>query len=81
VITCEQFMAELGDYMEGEVAADVRRKLESHLAHCRTCKVVCDSTEKTIRIVTDSGSFYLPDEAAGLVVTRIMERIRRDLES
>jgi hypothetical protein len=81
VITCEQFMADFGDYFEGEVAADLRREMESHISHCRTCQVVCDSTSKTVRIVTDSGSFYLSPEAAQPLVARIMARIRGDQES
>jgi putative zinc finger protein len=81
VITCEQFMADFGDYFEGEVAVDLRREMESHISHCRTCQVVCDSTSKTVRIVTDSGSFYLRPEAAQPLVAQIMARIRGSLES
>jgi hypothetical protein len=81
VITCEQFMADFGDYFEGEVAADLRREMESHLSHCRTCQVVCDSTSKTVRIVTDSGSFYLRPKAVQPLVAQIMARIRGSLES
>jgi hypothetical protein len=74
-------MADFGDYFEGEVAADLRREMESHISHCRTCQVVCDSTSKTVRIVTDSGSFYLHPEAAQPLVAQIMARIRGSLES
>jgi hypothetical protein len=74
-------MADFGDYFEGEVAADLRREMESHLAHCRTCQVVCDSTSKTVRIVTGSGSFYLRPEAAQPLIAQIMARIRGSLES
>jgi hypothetical protein len=81
VITCEQFMADFGDYFEGEVAADLRREMESHISHCRTCQVVCDSTSKTVRIVTDSGSFYLRPKAVQPLVAQIMARIRGSLES
>ena len=81
MITCEQFMADFGDYFEGEVAADLRREMESHLSHCRTCQVVCDSTSKTVRIVTDSGSFYLRPTAVQPLVAQIMARIRGSLES
>jgi hypothetical protein len=81
VITCKEFMAVFGDYWEGEVAADVRRQMEGHLSHCRTCHVVLDSTGKTVRIVTESGSFDLPDEATKPIVAQIMARIRRDLAS
>ena len=81
MITCEQFMADFGDYFEGEVAADLRREMESHISHCRTCQVVCDSCSKTVRIVTDSSSFYLRPEAAQPLIAQIMARIRGSLES
>jgi hypothetical protein len=78
MITCDEFMAELGDYLEGDVAAEVRRQLEHHLSHCRICQVVYDSTLKTVKIVTDSGSFDLPDAAAGPIKDKIMTRIRKE---
>jgi hypothetical protein len=77
VISCEAFMAEFGNFLEGDLATDVRRQLENHLAHCRTCQVLYDSTRKTIKIVTDSGSFDLPETAAKLIADKIMARIRR----
>ena len=69
-------MADFGDYLEGEIAADLPREMESHLSHCRTCQVVYDSTGKTVKIVTDSGSFHLRTEAAQPLVDQIMARIR-----
>ena len=81
MITCKEFMADFGAYWEGEVAADVRRQMEGHLSHCRTCHVVLDSTGKTVKIVTESGSFDLPDEATKPIVAQIMARIRQHLES
>ena len=81
MITCDEFMAELGSYLEGDAAVEVRQQLESHLSHCQTCEVVYDSTRKTVKIVTESDSFDLPDAAAKAIAGRIMTRIRRDLES
>jgi predicted anti-sigma-YlaC factor YlaD len=81
VITCDEFMSDLGNYLEGEAAAEVRRQIENHLAHCRTCQVIYDSTRKTVRLVTDSDSFALPDEAAKQIVARIMARARENAES
>jgi hypothetical protein len=76
MITCDEFMAELGNYFEGDVAAEVRQQLESHVSHCQTCQVVYDSTRKTICIVTDSGSFDLPDAAGKPIRDKIMAKIR-----
>jgi hypothetical protein len=76
MITCADFMAELGNYMDESVADEVRIQLENHLAHCQTCQVIVDSTCKTIRIVTDSGSFDLPDAALKPVTAEIMAKLR-----
>lgn len=76
MITCDEFMAELGNYLDGDVAFEVRQQLQHHLSHCQTCQVICDSTLKTVRIVTDSGSFDLPEVVGRPIRDRIMARIR-----
>jgi len=76
MISCTDFIAELGDYLDGAVAAELRQHLESHLAHCQTCQVIYDSTRKTLQVVTDSGSFDLPEEAAKPIVQKVMDRVR-----
>jgi len=78
MITCDEFMEELGNYLEGDVALEVRQQLEHHLSHCQTCQVVYDSTLKTVKIVTDSGSFDLPEVAARPIRDKIMARIRKE---
>jgi predicted anti-sigma-YlaC factor YlaD len=69
-------MAAIGDYLDGDVASEVRAALEAHLSHCSTCQVVYDSARKTITVLTDSGSFDLPEAAANPIGEKIMARIR-----
>lgn len=76
MINCDEFMAELGDYLEGQVAMDVRQQLELHLSQCRTCQVVVDSARKTVKIVTESGSFELPQKASERIVEGVMAKLR-----
>ena len=76
MISCADFMAAIGDYLEGDVAAEVRVQLETHLSHCKTCQVVYDSARKTVRVLTDSGSFDLPESAAKPITEKIMAGIR-----
>ena len=80
MINCADFIAEIGNYLDGDLAAEVRRQLEHHLSHCSTCQVVLDSTKKTIRIVTDSGSFDLPAAASKPITAEIMTRIRTEVK-
>ncbi len=76
MISCADFMAEIGNYLEGDVAEGVRLQLEHHLSHCQTCTVLVDSSRKTISIVTDTGSFDLPEATFRPIAERIMSRIR-----
>ena len=76
MITCDEFFAEFGDYLENRVPAEVRQELELHLSQCRACHVLYDSTRKTVKIVTDSGSFELPKVVADAITDRVMAKIR-----
>ena len=69
-------MAELDNYLDGEVAAAVRAQLEHHLARCKICTVLVDSTRKTLKIVTENGLFDLSREAFEPIAEEIMARIR-----
>jgi anti-sigma factor RsiW len=80
MISCQDFITELGNLLDHELATEIREQLEAHLAECNTCQVLYDSTRKTLRIVTDSGSFDYPEPIAEPVVTKIMDRIRAGCE-
>jgi hypothetical protein len=69
-------MAEIGNYLEGDVADEVRHQLEQHLSHCQTCTVLVDSSRKTLKIVTDTGTFDLPESTFRPIAEKIMARIR-----
>jgi hypothetical protein len=80
MISCQDFIAELGNLLDEDLAIEVRDQLQAHLAHCNTCQVLYDSTRKTLRIVTESGSFEYPAQIAEPVISRIMDRIRSGCE-
>ncbi len=78
MITCEEFFAEFGDYLENQVSPEVRQELELHLSQCRACHVLYDSSRKTIKIVSESDSFELPQKAFDPVIDRVMSKLRTD---
>lgn len=77
-LACQDVQAEISNYLDDDLSPDIRRTLEAHLATCRTCQILIDSMRKTLRIVTDSGSFELPLERAAPLVERIIARVRRE---
>jgi hypothetical protein len=64
VYSCDEVLAELGNYLADELAREVRTQLTLQLSHCKTCQVIYDSALKTLKIVTDSDSFELPEDVA-----------------
>jgi len=78
VITCEEFFAEFGDYLEDQVSPEVRKELELHLSQCHACHVLYDSSLKTIKIVTESSSFEIPQNVFDPIIERVMAKLRTD---
>jgi len=76
VLSCQDLLSDLSDYLDEGVSAEFRRDLEAHLAHCPTCEIVVDSTRKTLKIVSENFSYEIP----GQVSDRILARIRTRLE-
>jgi anti-sigma factor (TIGR02949 family) len=72
VFSCDEVRSALSNYIDDDVSPDVRRELERHLAECRTCQVLYDTTRNTLRIVTDVGSFEVPDTVSERLMKRIM---------
>lgn len=76
MFSCDQVLTELASYLDGQLAPDLLREIEAHVAGCRTCEAVYDSARKTLRITTESRSFELPEAVSAAVVARTMARIR-----
>jgi anti-sigma factor RsiW len=70
--SCEAFRAQLSNLVDDEVAVQVRRELERHLAECRVCEVLFDSTKKTLTILTDAGRFELPRDISERLTAKIL---------
>lgn len=78
MISCEEFFTEFADYLEGRVSAEVRQELDLHLSQCRACHVLYDSSRKTIKIVSESNSFELPQKVFDPIIDRVMAKLRTD---
>jgi hypothetical protein len=78
MITCDEFFAEFADYLENQVSQEIRHELELHLSQCRACHVLYDSTRKTVKIVSESNSFELPQNVFDPIIDRVMAKLRTD---
>jgi len=78
MITCDEFLAEFGDYLENRVSPEVLKELELHRSQCRACHVLYDSTCQTLKIVTESASFELPQNVSESIIDQVITKLRGD---
>lgn len=76
MLSCTQFLEDYGAYLGEDSQSGLRRELEEHLAHCRTCQVIVDTSARTVRIVTEAGDYDFHESLPERLVRRIMQEVR-----
>lgn len=72
---CANLLGSLSEYIDGALSPELCRELEKHLAGCEDCRVVLNTTRRTIDLVqTPAGTNNLPDE----VRERLFKRLNLD---
>jgi len=74
-LDCKHIWRELSNYLDGEISLHVRRDIEAHVAQCRHCAALLDSTHNVIVLIADDRRLELP---AGFSM-RLRERLEREL--
>ncbi len=47
---CQELLASLSDYVDGNLSKEFCEELERHLSECENCRVVVNTTRKTIEL-------------------------------
>jgi anti-sigma factor RsiW len=75
LLTCKDFLKELSDYLDENLDAEVRAKLEKHITECPNCWVIADTTRKTIQIYKGMDPYPIPSD----VESRLMKALERKM--
>jgi len=59
-ISCSDVRRELANYMEDDVDAELRSRIERHFRECDGCNALYDSIRKVIRLVGSEEIIELP---------------------
>jgi anti-sigma factor (TIGR02949 family) len=76
-LNCRGVIRELSDYLDGELDARAREELERHLANCTDCRLVVDTTRKTIQIFCNSEPVPLPEDVRARLHKALEKRLRQ----
>jgi predicted anti-sigma-YlaC factor YlaD len=71
MMDCKAVLSNLSDYVDGDVSEELRAALEDHVAKCRRCRVVFDTTRKALKIVLDVEPFEVPLAVSARLYARL----------
>ena len=71
MMDCKEVLANLSCYVDGDGSAELRKALEEHIARCRRCRVVIDTTGKALKIVLDVEPFEVPLAVSARLYARL----------
>lgn len=74
-MNCRSIVKELTNYLDEALDSTLKASIEKHLEHCEDCRVVVDTTKKTIQIFCNSEPAPLPEDTR----TRLREALERRL--
>jgi predicted anti-sigma-YlaC factor YlaD len=74
-IDCKHVWSQVSDYIDGTVTSQEREAIERHLANCRHCSAVMDSTRNILVLVGDARTFEVPVGFGGRLHNRLQESI------
>ena len=70
---CEKWIGELSEYLDNELDAALKRDLEEHIGRCPNCRVIVDTTRRTIQIYRGCEPYALPSS----LHERLLEAVRQ----
>jgi predicted anti-sigma-YlaC factor YlaD len=59
-LNCRGVLTEISDYLDGSMDVSLLQELEIHLSRCKDCRLIIDTTRKTIDIFCNSEPVPLP---------------------
>ena len=69
---CQEILASLNDYIDGDLDSVLCRVLESHLETCTDCQIVLNTLEKTIELCRqDCENIILPPDVRHRLFSRL----------
>ncbi len=75
MLTCKQFLQELGDFLDETLDPEIRANLQRHVNECPNCWVVCNTTEKTLRVFKGMEAKAVPSDIQARLFSALEKRI------
>jgi anti-sigma factor RsiW len=73
-MSCLEVWREISNYVDDDIAPELRARMEAHFKACAHCTAVLDGTRNVVKLVADGVEFELPDGFSQRLYTKIKDR-------
>ena len=73
-ISCLEVWREISNYVDGDIDAELRARMEAHFKVCAHCKAVVDGTRNVVKLVADGVEYELPDGFSQRLYNKIVDK-------
>ncbi len=74
-ISCDEVLRALGGYLENDIEASLRRRMQEHFKHCNHCRALLDGSNNVIQLVGDGRAFDVPAGFSARLYRKLEERL------
>jgi anti-sigma factor (TIGR02949 family) len=75
LLTCKDFLHELTDYLDESLDPQLRSELQRHVNECPNCWVLCDTTEKTLKVFKGMEAKAVPQDIQSRLLAALARRV------
>lgn len=75
-MNCKQLIRQLSEFLDEELEPGLAEQLARHLEHCEDCKLVVDTTRKTVEIYCNTEPMSLPPAVRERLERALAERLK-----
>lgn len=74
---CKGVIRELSDFLDGELAPNLAAELEAHIRHCKDCRLIVDTTKKTVEVYCNTEPLPLPESVRDRLQQALANKLGR----
>jgi hypothetical protein len=73
-ISCIEVWREVSNFVDGEVDAELRARMEAHFKSCAHCTAIVDGMKNVVKLVGDGVAYEMPAGFSSRLQSKIKNR-------
>jgi anti-sigma factor (TIGR02949 family) len=75
---CMEYFERISEYLDGELDADLCKKIEAHLDECPECRECVGSLKRTIHLCREGGQERIPAAVLSRLKSNLHDCLKKD---